>query len=110
MRGARGFTLLEVMISLAIVGGLLVTLVHTLNYQLGVVERQEVITTATLLAKGKLVETENTRSVGKGSFKDPYVGYTYETAIKDSPYFGISEIIVKVRSEKEEVTLNEFVF
>jgi len=110
MRGARGFTLLEVMISLAIVGGLLVTLVHTLNYQLGIVERQETITTATLLAKEKLIEAEDTRTGGKGRFEEPYPAYTYEVQVKESPYFGISEIVVKVSSEKEEVTLNEFVF
>ena len=110
MRGARGFTLLEVMISLAIVGGLLVTLVHTLNHHLGIVERHVVITTATLLAKEKLVETEDTLTGGKGEFEDPYRGYTYEAEVKESPYFGVSEIIVVVRSAKEEVTLNEFVF
>ena len=56
--GERGFTLLEVLIALAIVGGLLVTLIYTLNYHLGLVERQETITVATLLAKNKMTDME----------------------------------------------------
>jgi prepilin-type N-terminal cleavage/methylation domain-containing protein len=39
----KGFTLLEVMISLAIVGGLLLTMIYSLNYHLGVAERQIVV-------------------------------------------------------------------
>lgn len=106
----EGFTLLEVIISLAIVGTLLVTLIYTLNYQLGLVERQETVTTATLLAKNKLLDMEKKPESKKGDFEEPNKGYTYETFVKDSQYAGISEVIVVVRSGKEEVKLNEFVF
>jgi general secretion pathway protein I len=106
----KGFTLLEVLIALAIVGGLLVTLIYTLNYHLGIVERHETITVATLLAKEKINDLETTPVNEKGVFDAPYDKYTYETSVKDSSYPGISEIIVVVRSGKEEVKLNEFVF
>jgi prepilin-type N-terminal cleavage/methylation domain-containing protein len=46
-----GFTLLEVLIAIAIVGSLLVTLIYTLNYHLGLAERQKTITIATLLRR-----------------------------------------------------------
>jgi general secretion pathway protein I len=105
-----GFTLLEVLIALAIVGGLLVTLIYTLNYHLSIIERQETITVSTLLAKNKIVELEKSRENKKGVFDAPYDGYSYETFIKESPYIGISEIIVVVKAGKEEVKLNEFVF
>jgi general secretion pathway protein I len=105
-----GFTLLEVLIALAIVGGLLVTLIYTLNYQLGLVGRQETVTVATLLAKNKMMEMEKLPETGKGVFDAPFDGYTYETSVKDSPYPGIGEIIVSVKADKEEVKLNEFVF
>ena len=105
-----GFTLLEVLIALAIVGSLLVTLIYTLNYHLSIVERQETITVSTLLAKNKIVELEKSPENKKGVFDAPYDGYIYETFVKDSPYVGISEIIVVVRAGKEEVKLNEFVF
>ena len=53
-RGQQGFTLLEVMVSLAIVGGLLMTLIYTLNYNLGITEKLFAVTTMTNLAKEKL--------------------------------------------------------
>src|SRR4030042_2755870 len=109
MKDKSGFTLLEVLIALAIVGGLLVTLIYTLNYHLSIIERQETITVSTLLAKKKIVELEKSRENKKGVFDDPYDGYSYETFIKESPYIGISEIIVVVKAGKEEVKLNEFV-
>jgi type II secretion system protein I len=105
-----GFTLLEVLISLAIVGSLLITLIYTLNYHLGLVERQEVVTVATLLAKNKLLELEKEPEDKKGVFESPYKDYTYETQVMDSPYVGVSEIVVTVKAGKEEVKLNEFIF
>jgi len=108
----RGFTLLEILIALAIVGSLLITLIYTLNYHLGLIERQGIVTAATLLAKNKLLEMEKKpeEGRGKGAFESPYKDYTYETYVKDSPYVGISEIVVVVRAGKEEVKLNEFIF
>ncbi len=105
----EGFTLLEVLIALAIVGGLLVTLICTVNYHLSLVERQETITVATLLAKNKMIDLEKKPESGKGNFEPPYERYNYETLVKDSPYIGISEIIVVIKADKEEVKLNEFV-
>lgn len=105
-----GFTLLEVLIALAIVGSLLMTLIYTLNYHLGIVERQEVVTVATLLAKNKLLELEKEPEDRKGVFESPYEDYAYETQVMDSPYVGVSEIIVTVKAGKEEVKLNEFIF
>ncbi len=104
-----GFTLLEVLIALAIIGGLLVTLIYTLNYHLSIIERQETITVSTLLAKNKMTDVEKSPENKKGVFDAPYDGYTYETFVKESPYVGVSEIIVVVKAGKEEVKLNEFI-
>jgi general secretion pathway protein I len=109
LRGG-GFTLLEVLISLAIVGGLLVTLIYTLNYHLSVAERQKVVTVATLLAKNKIADLEKKPEDNKGIFDPPYDDYTYETSVKESPYIGVSEIAVVVKRESEEVRLNEFIY
>jgi len=106
----KGFTLLEILIALAIVGSLLVTVIASLNYHLGIVERHETITVATLLAKEKMVDLEKNPVQTKGNFQEPYKNYTYETSVKDSPYAGISEIIVIVKAGDEEVKLNEFIF
>jgi len=106
----RGFTLLEVLIALAIISGLLITLIYTVNYQLGIVERQETVTVATLLAKSALTELEKKPESKKGKFEAPYETYSYETAVKDSPYPGVNEIAVIVTAGKEEVKLNQYVF
>jgi general secretion pathway protein I len=106
----KGFTLLEVLVALAIISGLLVTLIYTVNYQLGIVGRQETVTIATLLAKSTLTELEKKPESKKGQFDAPYEAYTYETAVKDSPYPGVNEITVLVSAGQEEVKLNEFIF
>jgi len=78
---SSGFTLLEVLIALAIVGSLLMTLIYTLNYHLGLVERQGVVTVATLLAKNKLLELEKKTDYKKGVFEAHYKCYYYDTQV-----------------------------
>ncbi len=103
----RGFTLLEIMVSLAIVGGLLVTLIYSLNYHLGIASRHEFITTATLLARGKMAEVEKRQAGADGAFPEPFSLYHYTVGIKDSPYPGIAQIDVTVEKEGEKVKLSE---
>jgi general secretion pathway protein I len=107
---AGGFTFIEVFIALAIVGGVLITLIYSLNYHLTLAQRHETITVATLLARHKLLDMEKNPEDKKGTFEKPYNKYTYETYVKDSPYPGIKEIAVVVKSGEEEVRLNGFVF
>ncbi|MFA4916622.1 MAG: type II secretion system protein [Syntrophales bacterium] len=107
--GGSGFTLLEVLISLAIVGGLLVTVIYTLNYHLMLAERQVIITTSTNLAKEKLYEMEKTPNVSSGHFPEPYSRFFYKTNIRKSSFPGISEIGVVVSNEKESVTLSQLI-
>ncbi len=108
-RRAGGFTLLEVVIALAVVGGLLVTLLYTLNYHLGIADRHRVVTVATELAKGKMYDMEKTPVVEKKTFPDPYSDYSYETSIRPSLMPGMSEIGVVVMNGKESVTMSELV-
>ena len=104
-----GFTLFEVMISLAITAGLLVTLIYALNYHLDIAGRQGIITVSTGLAKKKMYEIEKNPSVGKGNFPEPYTAFSYETSVKDSSFPGMSELAVTVRSGNEGFTLSELV-
>jgi len=104
-----GFTLLEIMISLAIIGGLLVTVIYTLNYHLSLAERQEFQTTATMLSKNKLAEAEKNPVASKGEFPEPYSGYSYSTQISESPYPGISLLSVSVSRGDEDVKLSEMI-
>ncbi len=106
---AKGFTLLEVMVSLAIVGGLLVTLIYSLNYHLGIAGRHEFITTATFLARNKMSESEKTPEEAKGSFPEPFSAYRYTVGIKDSAFPGLDEMDVTVEMGSEKVELSELV-
>jgi len=96
-----GFTLLEVMVAVAIVGALLVTLIYTLNYHLSVAERQESLTVAYLLARDKMEEMEQNPAEMKGEFAEPYSHYHYLTEIKTSLYPDMSEIHVMVSNGRE---------
>jgi len=106
---ARGFTLLEVMISLAIVGGLLVTLIYTLNYHLGIAEQHRETTISVSLAKEKMYAMEKRPLTEKGKFAEPYADFSYETSVKNSSFPGMSEISVTVSGGKESLTLSELI-
>ncbi len=105
----RGFTLIEVMIGIAILGGLLVTLIYSLNYHLGFTERQFAITNITNLAKEKIVEMEETPQAGEGQFPEPYAMIYYQTKVKESRFPGMQEFIVIVGDGKESIVLTELV-
>ena len=104
-----GFTLIEVMISLAVVGGLLVTLIFTLNYHLGIAEHHRTATISISLAKEKMYDMEKKPVSGKGRFSDPYAGFSYETNIMDSSFPGMVEIRVVAGDGNETITLSELI-
>lgn len=105
----RGFSLLEVMISLAIAGGLLITLIYTLNHHLAVAERQRILMDCTILAKQKLYEMEKSPAPTRGNFDKPYSEFFYETAVTDSSFPSMLEIKVTVSKDKERVVLSRLV-
>jgi general secretion pathway protein I len=77
----RGFTLLEVMVALAIVAGVLLTVISSVNYHLSVVTRDRSESTAMLLARGKLEELEQEKSLPEkrdGNFAPAHPDYTWK--------------------------------
>ena len=106
-RDEAGFTLLEIMIALAIVGGLLVTLIYTLNYHLDIAGRQETLTVASMLAKNKLLEMETANLAEQGEFPEPFNDFHYKTSISDTAFPGIRKISVVVSKGGEAVTFME---
>ncbi|MBA4372453.1 MAG: hypothetical protein C0402_06280 [Thermodesulfovibrio sp.] len=105
----KGFTLLEIMIALAIVGGLLVTLIYTLNYNLGIAERHEFVTIASMLAKNRLLELETTPVNAEGDFPEPHAGYHFTAEVKKYSFAGISQLSVTVRQDKQEIRFSRLV-
>ena len=63
----RGFTLLEVMIALAIMAGVVFTVIGAVNYHLAIVERDRQETVAVLLARQKLAELEEKKDIPEKS-------------------------------------------
>lgn len=117
----RGFTLLEVMIALAIVAIAMVTLLGLANRSIAVNARLQKITQATLLAQGKMNEIEIAASQGgtgtteqSGTFDTPFDGYRWEVAYQDTPLPSVKEVIVTVlwgdRQKNEMVDLTSFLF
>ncbi len=95
--------------SLVIVGGLLMTVIYTLNYNLGIAERQFAVTDLVYLAKQKIGEMETYPRDTQGRFPAPYEGLDYETKVTDSPFAEIREISVVVGNGKDRVALSELI-
>jgi general secretion pathway protein I len=116
-----GFTLLEIMIALAIVSIAMVSLLALANRSIGVHDRLQRITAATLLAQGKMAETELSARHGalegvevQGEFSDPYAAYRWQITYADTPLPSVQMVTVKVLWGDEErnelVDLTSFIF
>lgn len=77
----KGFTLLEVMIALAIMAGTVFTIISSFNYHLDIVTRDREETVAILLARAKLEDPAMKNSTEtKGNFAPDWPGITWETS------------------------------
>lgn len=87
MRQERGFTLLEVMVALAVLATALIMLLHVRNQGIRLAEESRRLTEATLLASWRLGEIEAVGSleVGErtGDFGNDYPGYTWQVVIQE---------------------------
>lgn len=78
----KGFTLLEIMIALAIMAGVLLTVISSFNYHLSLAARDREETIATLLARAKLDDPAfNTQDKTSGTFAPdwPEIGWAIIT-------------------------------
>jgi len=115
---SRGFTLLEVLVALAVLAVALVSLLGLHNRNLLLTIRAERLSTATLLAREMLVRTqlegrEATR-VSSGDFADLHPGrypeFRWRRTIRSTPLAGLWELRVGVlwgdrEDERCELTL-----
>lgn len=112
-----GFTLLEIMVALAIVGIALVVMLGLAQRSILVNNRLQQMTRATLLAKQKMAEIENGINVGidqnQGIFPDPNQAYSWRSTYSPTPITGISQVDLSViwgdEKKNELVTLTSFV-
>ena len=93
----RGFTLLEVMVALAIMAGVLLTVISSVNYHLSVVAADREETTAVLLARQKLDEMELAGKMEKnGTFAPDHPSVRWETTTTPAELPGVNRLTVTV--------------
>ncbi|BCR05985.1 hypothetical protein DESUT3_30540 [Desulfuromonas versatilis] len=117
----KGFTLLEVMIALAIAGIALITLLSLGNRSLGTHTRLQKITQATLLAQERMTEIEasaEARTLNYADdaepFEDPFGEFRWSVHFEDTPIPSVRMVTVKVlwgeEAKNELVELSSFLF
>ncbi|MBI4687152.1 MAG: prepilin-type N-terminal cleavage/methylation domain-containing protein [Nitrospirae bacterium] len=97
-----GFTLLEVMIALAIVGAVSIVIIHTVNYHAEVSYEHTIKTRMVLLAREKITNMEIKPRREKGTYND----FFYETIVSDRGD-GTVELKAIVKGYNKEVVLSE---
>ena len=116
--GQRGFTLLEIMVALAIIGIAMVALLSLGNRSIGVHDRLQHLTQATLLAQQKMSESELEARRGgvaqlvdgEGVFTEPFADYRWRIEIISTPLPAVQQVTITVlwgdedRNEGDEVT------
>lgn len=93
----RGFTLLEVMIALAIAAGVLLTVIASVNYHLSIIGQDREETTAVLLGRARLDDPDFANEKGdKGNFAPdhPEIRWQVETLPADLPLLNRKRLTV----------------
>lgn len=94
----KGFTLLEVMIALAIMAGTVMTVIASYNHHLSVVARDRDELEAVLLARGKLEAMEQSKGVnaGEGSFAPARPDYAWKVETASTGLPGLTRVTLTV--------------
>jgi general secretion pathway protein I len=100
-KNVDGFTLLEVMVALAIIAFAVVTYVHSQNTSVALLNASTNVTVATLLAQGRMVVLEGGDISGplerEGTFDTPeYASFRWKERVASTPLPNILEAHVEV--------------
>ena len=120
--GQRAFTLLEIMVALAIIGIAMVALLSLGNRSIGVHDRLQHLTQATLLAQQKMSESELEArrggvaqlASGEGVFTEPFADYRWRIEIISTPLPAVQQVTITVlwgdEDRNEGVDVTSFLF
>ena len=109
----RAFTLLEVMVALAIMAGVILTVLAAVNYHLAITSREQDYTMLTILARSRMAELEQggipEKSDGTMAPQHPELTWQAETMPTELPL--LRKLVVRVRrtSDKREVALVRYI-
>lgn len=110
----RGFTLLEVMVALAMMAGVILTVLGAVNYHLAVIAAERDNTALTLLARSQMAELELLGTLaqkGEGSFAPLHPELRWETELFPTELPILQKVVLRVRrdTDKREVALVRYV-
>lgn len=110
----RGFTLLEVMVALAILGGVVLTILESVNFHLGSLSTERDSSTLVLLARNCLTELEQKQPLPQkqeGDFAPAHPDVTWHAEVFPTQYPVLQKLVVKVRrsSDRRETALVRYV-
>ncbi|MFQ5544256.1 MAG: type II secretion system protein [Nitrospiria bacterium] len=116
--GERGFTLLEIMVALALLSISLVILLGLRNRDVALSERARQITEATILARQRItaVSVAGFPDLGKsdGDFGEDFPRYRWAQEIKQTFFEEVRELILSVRwkegKREEEIQFTTYLF
>lgn len=106
----KGFTFIEILISLAIISGILLTIISTVNYHITISSRGGDFIQMVNLAREKMLEIGKYPTQQKGTFQKPYEEYSYNVTLSQSSYPFTSIATVSVTRDKNIFTLKEYVY
>jgi general secretion pathway protein I len=116
-RARSGFSLLEVMIALAIMATALLALLSLANRSIGIQDRLQKTTRATLLAQQKMAELETADQLPletEGVFEEPFEQYRWRLEFEQTPLASALQVKVVVAWGEERrngaVDLTSFLF
>jgi len=102
-----GFTLLEIMIALAIIGLTLVTVLYTVNYHSRVAYENMVTTQLVQFAKEKINDAEINKVNSKGTIEGTDI--TYETTVSPTEDPDLLKLKTVVKGQEKKIILNELI-
>jgi general secretion pathway protein I len=110
----KGFTLLEVMVALAIMASVILTVLGAVNFQLGIVANERDNTAFTLLARVRMTELEEQGALAQksdGTLAPAHPDLTWQAELFPTELPGLKKLVVRVRraSDKREVALERYI-
>lgn len=96
----KGFTLIEVMIAIAIIAIALVVILHSCGLGISMASESQDFSLATLLAQGKMaeIELEGFPEVGgeEGDFGEEYPRFAWKETVTESPIEDLRKVVLTI--------------